>query len=68
MSEPVDVPRSTAPRRKQQFIRRIDSRYCLPANIEVIRVLASWQVPDNDGTTNGHYEYDVLYEEVGTDV
>lgn len=50
--------------KRRRFIKRVDSRYCLPADIEVIRVLASYLVANEDGGTGSHYEYDVLYEEV----
>lgn len=48
----------------QQFIRRIDSRYAIPSDVELIRILAAWKVANEDGGTGWHWEYDVLYEEI----
>lgn len=63
-THPQGCPEPTAASRPQQFIKRLDSRYCVPKDMEVVRILAAWKVANEDGGTGWHYEYDVLYEEV----
>lgn len=51
---------------RRRIIKRLDARYVIPDELDPIRILQTFQVPNNDGGTGWHYEYDVLCEEVET--
>ena len=48
----------------RRCIRRLDDRYVIPTDIEVVRVIGWEHVANQDGGTGMHWEYICLVEEV----
>lgn len=52
--------------RGQKFLKRLDSRYCIPDDIEIERIVYEVLTPNNDGGTACHYEYVCIVREILT--
>lgn len=49
--------------RRRRVIKILDSRFIVPEDVDPLRILLVTKAPNDDGTTNFHYEYHVLAEE-----
>ena len=46
------------------FLRHLDGRYCIPADVEIVRVVAWELTPNRDGGTGTHWVYVCLVREI----